>query len=207
MTQNAINTSLPIEVSKGGTGASSLTDHGILLGSGTSAVTAASVGANNTILIGTTGSDASFSGTPQVTSISFGQTAWNYYDATGSWTPVLKFGGGNTGITYSTQTGKWIRVAGIYFVSFNIVLTNKGSSTGSATISGFPTTGVAFVGNVARFQNITFTGYTRMCLEEPAGGATSASIIKEGSAVGGTNVLNTDFANNSAINTFFWYFA
>lgn len=46
-----------VQVAEGGTGASSLTDHGILLGSGTSAVTALGVGTDNQILIGQTGAD------------------------------------------------------------------------------------------------------------------------------------------------------
>lgn len=46
-----------VDVAEGGTGASSLTDHGLLIGSGTGAVTASAVGTNNQILIGQTGAD------------------------------------------------------------------------------------------------------------------------------------------------------
>jgi hypothetical protein len=44
-------------VANGGTGATSLTDHGILLGSGTAAITATAVPANGQLLIGSTGVD------------------------------------------------------------------------------------------------------------------------------------------------------
>jgi hypothetical protein len=44
-------------VANGGTGASTLTDHGILLGSGTGAVTATAEPANGQLLIGSTGND------------------------------------------------------------------------------------------------------------------------------------------------------
>src|SRR5690349_12758308 len=57
---------------------------------------------------------------------------------TGSFTPVLKFGGATTGITYSTQTGSYIAIGSLVFVSVNITLTSKGTATGTATIEGLP---------------------------------------------------------------------
>jgi hypothetical protein len=47
----------PIDVAEGGTGAATLTDHGIMLGSGTAAVSVTAVGSNNQLLIGQTGAD------------------------------------------------------------------------------------------------------------------------------------------------------
>ncbi len=49
-----------LAVDDGGTGASSLTDHGVLCGSGTAAVTALSVGTNGQVLVGSTGADPVF---------------------------------------------------------------------------------------------------------------------------------------------------
>lgn len=49
-----------VQVAEGGTGASSLTDHGVLVGSGTSAVTALTVGTNGQVLVGSTGVDPVF---------------------------------------------------------------------------------------------------------------------------------------------------
>jgi hypothetical protein len=45
---------------KGGTGATTLTDHGVLVGSGTDPVTPLSVGSNGQLLIGQTGADPAF---------------------------------------------------------------------------------------------------------------------------------------------------
>jgi len=68
--QIAINsTTGTLNVSKGGTGATSLTDHGVLVGSGTSAITALSVGSNGQLLIGQTGADPSFNTVSGVISI------------------------------------------------------------------------------------------------------------------------------------------
>lgn len=56
-TNNAINTGKPIEVSNGGTGASSFTAHSLLLGQGSSAMTALGAATNGQLPIGSTGAD------------------------------------------------------------------------------------------------------------------------------------------------------
>lgn len=60
-TQNAIDSGKPIGVDDGGTGSSTLTDHGVLVGSGTSAITVLSVGGTGALLVGTVGADPAFS--------------------------------------------------------------------------------------------------------------------------------------------------
>jgi len=57
-------------VANGGTGATTLTNHGVLVGQGTLPVIATAVGATGTVLIGNTAADPSFSATPSVTSMS-----------------------------------------------------------------------------------------------------------------------------------------
>lgn len=59
-TQNAINTGKPIEVANGGTGAATLLIHGVLVGEGTSAVTALAVGTTGQLLVGTSSADPAF---------------------------------------------------------------------------------------------------------------------------------------------------
>lgn len=68
-TQNAIGSSKPIEVAFGGTGAATLTDHSVLVGSGTGALTALAVGATGEILVGSTGADPTWSASPTVTTM------------------------------------------------------------------------------------------------------------------------------------------
>lgn len=60
MTNNAIDSNIPIEISKGGTGNSVLTTNSVLVGNGTSPITPLAVGATNTALIGNTGADPVF---------------------------------------------------------------------------------------------------------------------------------------------------
>jgi hypothetical protein len=60
----------------------------------------------------------------------------------GNWTPVLTFGGGDTGITYNTgaggAAGQYVRIGQMVWLWFNIYLSNKGSSTGDVLITGAP---------------------------------------------------------------------
>lgn len=61
----------------------------------------------------------------------------NWYEE-GTWTPVLRFGGGTTGITYTTQQGRYTRIGRTVTIRFEILLSNKGSSTGEADMTGLP---------------------------------------------------------------------
>lgn len=90
------------------------------------------------------------------------QTA-NITDITyGDWTPILAFGGSTSGITYTVQAGSYITIGNLVFVTCQIALSAKGSSTGAATISGLPFTSgnnnkyrAAFA---LRAQGMTLTG-------------------------------------------------
>ncbi|MEY2759934.1 MAG: hypothetical protein RIR33_3712 [Pseudomonadota bacterium] len=54
---------------------------------------------------------------------------------TSTYTPVVSFGGASTGITYSTQEGRYTRIGDLVFVTGYIVLTSKGTATGAMRIS------------------------------------------------------------------------
>lgn len=58
----------------------------------------------------------------------------------GTWTPGVSFGGGTTGITYNTQSGSYTKIGNRVFFRGSINLSSKGSSTGSALITGLPFT-------------------------------------------------------------------
>lgn len=59
---------------------------------------------------------------------------------TGTFTPGVAFGGGATGITYTTQVGRYTRMGNIVTATLYIKLSNKGSSTGNITLTGLPFT-------------------------------------------------------------------
>lgn len=56
----------------------------------------------------------------------------------GTFTPTLAFGGGSSGIVATTQNGHYVKVGQQVTFSLRITLTNKGVSTGNATITGMP---------------------------------------------------------------------
>jgi len=62
-------TAIPVPVTQGGTGLSTVTDHGVMLGSGTGAVTPTAVGATGEVLIGQTDADPIWSNSPSVTNL------------------------------------------------------------------------------------------------------------------------------------------
>jgi hypothetical protein len=53
-------------------------------------------------------------------------------------TPILRFGGANIGITYSYAYGAGVKIGRLVTVWISILLTNKGSATGAATIASVP---------------------------------------------------------------------
>lgn len=194
MAQNAVNIPLPVTADNGGSGATTLTDGGVLLGSGSSALTSLAVGATGTVLQGSTGADPAFTATPSVTSISFGGgDALSIYDFNNSWTPALEFGGLSTGITYSAQVGDWSRIGNIYMFRAQITLTSKGTATGNATITGIPTGPTNAIVVNLRWANLTYaSGYP---MAELSG--TTITIENVRPALGQVALTDAAFANSS----------
>ena len=58
----------------------------------------------------------------------------------GTFTPVLEFGNATTGITYNNRDGMYVKVGELVMIQIFIELSNKGSASGDATISGLPFT-------------------------------------------------------------------
>jgi hypothetical protein len=57
----------------------------------------------------------------------------------GTWTPAVTFGGAAVGVAYTANTnGRYVKVGGVVYVSGCLFLSNKGSSTGAAVITGLP---------------------------------------------------------------------
>jgi len=169
--------------------------------------------ATSTVLIGNGVSTLpSFSATPQLTALGIGAAAGasgltfdgtnllaNY--ATGTWTPGIAFGGGTTGITYSSQVGYYTRIGNVVHISLIVSLSNKGSSSGQATVTGLPfTTGAhSNTAVVSTFNsNITYTGFNAVVLQFN-NSATTMGVIVSISGGAASPVSDTSFANTSAI--------
>ena len=66
----------------------------------------------------------------------------------GTFTPALAYAtGGTTGIAYSNQVGRYTKIGRVVSIYFRIELSNKGSGSGNAYISGLPYT----VANVTQY--------------------------------------------------------
>lgn len=140
-TINAIGSDKPIQVAFGGTGLATLTDHGVLVGSGAAALTPLAAGTNGQPLIGSTGADPVFATLTSANSSivytagagTLSLEAIGYVSST--YSPTLAFGGASVGITYTTRVGNYIQIGNLVFIQVVIVLSSKGTSVGSATVS------------------------------------------------------------------------
>jgi hypothetical protein len=87
------------------------------------------------LVIGTSGQGIDFSATP---STGTSELLADYEE--GTWTPGISFGGATTGITYADRAGLYVKVGRQVTVTCLFNLSNKGSATGTAKITGLPFT-------------------------------------------------------------------
>ena len=119
----------------------------------------------------------------------------------GTWTMGVTFGGTAAGVTYSLNTGTYTKVGRQVTVAGFLILTNKGSSTGNARITGLPFTvlnsdsGYAGVA-IGYLENVTFADVP---VFHTVKNATTLELREVTNAGVLTNLTNADFANNSGI--------
>lgn len=119
---------------------------------------------------------------------------WTTYSQ-GTFTPVLAFGGASTGIAYAFQDGSYTRIGNIVTFTVGVGLTNVGSATGSATITGFPfTTSGTWICAVSA-NALTFSGMVNARL--PSSG--TISIDQWASGGSRSQLSNTAFSNSTFI--------
>jgi hypothetical protein len=127
----------------------------------------------------------------------------------GTWTPVLKFGGGSTGITYTNQIGTYIRIGVLIYFYANITLSSKGSSTGVATLSGLPYSNSSSTARNSFLRlNTNFNGWptdTDVYWNLLPTSSTTLSLYASGPSTT-TQLVNTDFQNTSDFSVvgFYW---
>ena len=118
----------------------------------------------------------------------------------GTFTPVLNFAGGTTGITYTTQAGRYTKIGRIVSVSIYILLSSKGSSTGAAGISGLPFTAAPTGGGQNQSGSIGYYGSFSVLTGVPMiradSGTTNLAFAQSGAASAG-GVTDTNFTNTS----------
>jgi len=119
-----------------------------------------------------------------------------------TWIPDLQFGGAKVGIKYSTQEGYYLKVGDWVSCTFRIVLTSKGTSTGTARIYGLPFTALSYAPVTVSFAKITYANQLIATLT-PAAAYIELREITEGGSP--TLITNTDFANDSVLNGSVFY--
>jgi hypothetical protein len=126
----------------------------------------------------------------------------------GTWTMGVSFGGASVGVTYSANTGTYTKIGRQVTINGYIALTSKGSSTGSAAITGIPfniggTSGFYSAPTFGQLFNVSHTGFVN------GFGNLSSTIIgiQSTSSLGTlTTLTDTNFSNNTEFMLSFTYF-
>jgi hypothetical protein len=154
------------------------------------------------LVIGTSGKGIDFSADPSAPGMT-SELLDDYEE--GTWTPTLAFGGASTGIAYGAQLGTYTKIGNVVQARFTIVLSNKGSATGNATIEGLPFT----VGGAAPCSATTILA-SNFAANAPqigyAGNSTTSVLPTAFNAAGSVQNLDTDFANNTRLDMWVEYF-
>ena len=122
----------------------------------------------------------------------------------GTWTPSLTFGGGSTGLTYTTRFGSYTKIGRLVTVTAQILLSSKGSSTGQARLGGipFPFNAAASYGTgipAIHFASMATTGIASVGAVGYNGYST-LDIVASSGATSGTVALNDgNFTNNTLL--------
>lgn len=124
----------------------------------------------------------------------------------GTWTPTLQFGGGSTGITYTTQVGRYVKVGKLVYCMLYFILSNKGSSTGAAVVSGLPFTTVnqSARGGGNQHYQANMSGLVSSVSLLPAQNGTTVSLYSL-TTTGASSLTDTNFTNTGEIYAHFMY--
>jgi hypothetical protein len=120
-----------------------------------------------------------------------------------TFTPALQFGGAATGMTFSTQSGRYQRVGNRITGEIKLVFTAKGSSTGAAVVTGLPVAASASVEQNLGYSPIYFNmasisggvfgriGASSSGISLSTGAAANQSDLTEGNFTNTTNLYLT----------------
>lgn len=127
-----------------------------------------------------------------------GSGALAFQVAPTTFTPVVAFGGASVGITYTTQYGYYLRIGNLVTVWVDIVLSNKGSSTGTMSITGLPyanNTGCNVVGYMSVDAGTSLTGYVLEYLCQNS----ATSVLVRRSKDGANSAVDQSMVQNTSV--------
>jgi hypothetical protein len=150
------------------------------------------------LVIGTSGKGIDFS----ITSHPAGMTSELLADyEEGTFTPVLRFGIGTTGITYNKQFGRYTKIGRLVTAVIYMQLTSKGSSTGSADFIGLPFNPAPAGGGQNQSAFVGYyilTGLTGVPMVRVDSGSPGGAFSQTGAATP-SNLTDANFTNSSII--------
>lgn len=117
----------------------------------------------------------------------------------GTWTPTINFGGASTGITYSVQSGSYTKFGNRFLLDAHVQVSNKGSSVGSAFLSGIPGTIGSLSMASLRIQNFSaaIDAYPSAVF---VNGTINVSLQKLGNAsTSVSDITSVDFSNTTEV--------
>ena len=184
---------------------------GAVSGTATFTIESPATSTNRTItLADATGTMVVSGTTPSLNGITFPATQVASADANtlddseeGTWTPAFSFSSSNSGVTFSTQVGTYIKVGRFVWCYFDVIMSAKGSGSGDASLTGLPFT----VTNNANARGSCavsfFSGMTavNMIVMRCETNSTTATISTTPAAGAGTTDLTaaSNFNNTSRI--------
>ncbi len=199
-----------LPVSNGGTGDSTLTQYGVLLGNGTGAIAATSVGATGTVLIGNTGANPSFSASPSLTNLTLSGkeslTLGTDYTTVGSQADVnlgaysaVRYNGAATATFYGIVAGSNGQILYLHNPSsYTLTLSNLSgseSTTANQIITGtnadlpVPTNTSVTLQYDATASKWRVTGSSNLATSSPAGSNTQVQFNNSGAFGASSNFV------------------
>lgn len=169
---SAVTASAQLAVASGGTGAATLTNHGVLIGAGTSAVSGLTVGGDGQILVGSVGANPVFA-TPTSPdgSITFGGTA-------GAFTATIT---NPVGIAWASISGTSQSAA----VNTGYVANNSGATTVTLPATAAVGAIVRLVQSALNTGGFVLTGNTGQTIQLGTAISASAGTVSSTSSTGG----------------------
>jgi hypothetical protein len=118
----------------------------------------------------------------------------------GTWTIGLTFGGGNTGLTTALNTGRYTKIGRQVTVCGRLELSNKGSSTGAAVITGLPFA-VGYGNDSQQAASFRFNGVSYVGAFQGYGPVTTTTINLEQISTAGapSDITDSNFSNATSI--------
>lgn len=115
----------------------------------------------------------------------------------GTWTPAIAFGGASTGITYGSQSGHYVKIGKNVWIWGTVQLTDDGSATGAATITGLPFAEGDSLNRAVTFGTSgNFTGLSGVVHGVVNAGASTIALQQSG-ATGTAAIDQTVFTNTT----------